>query len=106
LVYFFRHLNSSNLTKISRPTLLITDALNTKYSQGQRKTKDAQLLSKNFCEIRFKQLFFFYFLATILETMRRDGNVLICVDTAGRVLELALLLVRIFNLKKNKKRRL
>jgi hypothetical protein len=44
---FFRHLNSSNLTKISRPTLLITDALNTKYSQGQRKTKDAQLLSTN-----------------------------------------------------------
>ena len=43
----FRHLNSSNLTKISRPTLLITDALNTKYSQGQRKTKDAQLLSTN-----------------------------------------------------------
>jgi Cft2 family RNA processing exonuclease len=32
-------------------------------------------------------------LATILDTMRRDGNVLICVDTAGRVLELALLLV-------------
>ncbi len=27
--------------------------------------------------------------------MRRDGNVLICVDTAGRVLELALLLVSI-----------
>ena len=27
--------------------------------------------------------------------MRRDGNVLICVDTAGRVLELALLLVRL-----------
>ena len=25
--------------------------------------------------------------------MRRDGNVLICVDTAGRVLELAQLLV-------------
>jgi hypothetical protein len=45
LSLFFRHLNSSNLTKISRPTLLITDALNTKYSQGQRKTKDAQLLS-------------------------------------------------------------
>ena len=43
-----RHLNSSNLTKISRPTLLITDALSTKYSQGQRKTKDAQLLSTMF----------------------------------------------------------
>ncbi|CAF3339884.1 unnamed protein product [Rotaria socialis] len=73
-----RHLNSSNLTKIIRPTLLITDALNTKYSQGQRKTKDAQLLT------------------TILETMRRDGNVLICVDTAGRVLELALLLEQLW----------
>jgi Cft2 family RNA processing exonuclease len=34
-----------------------------------------------------------FHLATILETVRRDGNVLICVDTAGRVLELALLLV-------------
>ncbi|CAF5229882.1 unnamed protein product, partial [Rotaria magnacalcarata] len=71
-------MNSSNLTKIIRPTLLITDALNTKYSQGQRKTKDAQLLT------------------TILETMRRDGNVLICVDTAGRVLELALLLEQLW----------
>lgn len=47
LLFPFSHLNSSNLTKISRPTLLITDALNTKYSQGQRKTKDAQLLSMN-----------------------------------------------------------
>ena len=33
-------------------------------------------------------------LAKIVETMRRDGNVLICVDTARRVLELAQLLVR------------
>ena len=31
--------------------------------------------------------------ANILQTMRRDGNVLIAVDTAGRVLELAHLLV-------------
>ncbi len=31
ILSFHRHLNSSNLTKISRPTLLITDALNTKY---------------------------------------------------------------------------
>ncbi|CAF1091481.1 unnamed protein product, partial [Didymodactylos carnosus] len=72
-----RHLNSSNMAKINRPTLLITDALNT-ISQGQRKTKDALLLT------------------TILETMRRDGNVLICVDTAGRVLELALLLEQLW----------
>ena len=32
--------------------------------------------------------------AKIIETMRSDGNVLIAVDTAGRVLELAILLVR------------
>jgi len=56
----------------------LTDALNTKYSQGQRKAKDAQLLT------------------TILETVRHDGNVLICVDTAGRVLELALLLEQLW----------
>lgn len=30
----------------------------------------------------------------ILNTMRKDGNVLIAVDTAGRVVELSLLLVR------------
>ena len=100
-MFDFRHLNSSNLTKISRPTLLITDALNTKYSQGQRKTKDAQLLSMNirFCIPPFEKQT--SLLATILETMRRDGNVLICVDTAGRVLELALLLVRFLIHKKN-----
>jgi len=32
-------------------------------------------------------------LATILQTVRNDGNVLIAIDTAGRVLELAQLLV-------------
>ena len=31
--------------------------------------------------------------ATILQTMRNDGNVLVAVDTAGRMLELAQLLV-------------
>ena len=33
------------------------------------------------------------FVATILQTMRNDGNVLVAVDTAGRMLELAQLLV-------------
>ena len=33
--------------------------------------------------------------ATILTTMRRDGNVMVAVDTAGRMLELAQLLVRL-----------
>lgn len=93
---FFRHLNSSNLTKISRPTLLITDALNTKYSQGQRKAKDAQLLSRFFAPRLIPVIEPNFFSAAILETMRRDGNVLICVDTAGRVLELALLLEQLW----------
>jgi len=35
----------------------------------------------------------YYFAATILHTMRSDGNVLVAVDTAGRMLELAQLLV-------------
>ena len=36
---------------------------------------------------------FFAFIAEILTTARRNGNVLIVVDTAGRVLELSQLLV-------------
>ena len=35
----------------------------------------------------------FAFIAEILTTARRNGNVLIVVDTAGRVLELSQLLV-------------
>ena len=38
-------------------------------------------------------------LANILETQRNDGNVLIAVDTAGRVLELAQLLDQIWRTK-------
>ncbi|XP_077966270.1 cleavage and polyadenylation specificity factor subunit 2-like isoform X2 [Styela clava] len=56
------------------PQLLITDAYNASYQQARRKLRDEELLTK------------------IIETMRSDGNVLIAVDTAGRVLELAILL--------------
>ena len=35
-----------------------------------------------------------YLLDEMLQTARRDGNVLIVVDTAGRVLELSQLLVK------------
>ena len=38
-------------------------------------------------------LFSILFLANIMQTLRKDGNVLIAVDSAGRVLELAHLLV-------------
>ena len=60
---------------LSRPHLLITDAFNALYMQNRRRNRDEQLMT------------------LIVQTLRSDGNVLIAVDTAGRVLELAQLLV-------------
>ena len=54
-----------------RRGLLITDAFNTTYTQARRRLRDEQLMTN------------------ILATLRNSGNVLVCVDTAGRVLELA-----------------
>ena len=54
-----------------RPSLLITDARNATYRQTRRRERDEQLMTN------------------ILQTLRNSGNVLVCVDTAGRVLELA-----------------
>uniref|UniRef100_A0A2C9KE52 Cleavage and polyadenylation specificity factor subunit 2 n=1 Tax=Biomphalaria glabrata TaxID=6526 RepID=A0A2C9KE52_BIOGL len=69
-----RHLNGCQLDQISRPSLLITDTLNALYNQPSRRQRDEQLMT------------------TILQTMRNDGNVLVAVDTAGRMLELAQLM--------------
>uniref|UniRef100_A0A9J7YP74 Cleavage and polyadenylation specificity factor subunit 2 n=1 Tax=Cyprinus carpio carpio TaxID=630221 RepID=A0A9J7YP74_CYPCA len=66
---------------ISRPSLLITDSFNASYVQPRRKQRDEQLLTN------------------VMETLRGDGNVLIAVDTAGRVLELAQLLDQIWRTK-------
>lgn len=44
-------------------------------------------------------LLFFPLTANVMETLRGDGNVLIAVDTAGRVLELAQLLDQIWRTK-------
>ena len=59
------------MLRLSRPSLLITDAFNATYSQARRRLRDEQLMTN------------------ILSTLRNSGNVLVCVDTAGRVLELA-----------------
>uniref|UniRef100_UPI00358E8751 cleavage and polyadenylation specificity factor subunit 2 n=1 Tax=Myxine glutinosa TaxID=7769 RepID=UPI00358E8751 len=75
------HLNGCVLESVTRPSLLITDSLNALYMQARRKQRDEQLLTN------------------ILETLRNDGNVLIAVDTAGRVLELAQLLDQIWRTK-------
>ncbi|OCT65073.1 hypothetical protein XELAEV_18041315mg [Xenopus laevis] len=75
------HLNGCSLEMINRPSLLITDSFNATYVQPRRKQRDEQLLTN------------------VLETLRGDGNVLIAVDTAGRVLELAQLLDQIWRTK-------
>ncbi|XP_015781922.1 cleavage and polyadenylation specificity factor subunit 2 [Tetranychus urticae] len=74
-----RHLNGCFLEHISRPSLLVTDAYNAKYSQARRKERDEQLMTN------------------ILATLRDGGNVLIAVDTAGRVLELAHMLDQLWH---------
>ena len=69
-----RHLNGCTLDSINRPHLLITDAYNADYRHIKRSLREEHLV------------------AHITKTMRNDGNVLICTDTAGRVLDLAQLL--------------
>jgi len=74
-----RHLNGCSLVDeealLGRPPqLLITDAYNAFYSHHRRKFRDELLFDK------------------VKQTLHNDGNVLIVVDTAGRVLELAILL--------------
>lgn len=69
-----RHLNGAVLESLSRPSILITDALNATTKLRMRKERDRDLLQ------------------LITETLRRNGNVLMPCDTAGRVLEILLLL--------------
>uniref|UniRef100_L7MA23 Cleavage and polyadenylation specificity factor subunit 2 n=1 Tax=Rhipicephalus pulchellus TaxID=72859 RepID=L7MA23_RHIPC len=73
-----RHLNGCALETISRPSLLITDCYNANYVQARRRTRDEQLMTN------------------ILQTLRNSGNVLVAVDTAGRVLELAHMLEQLW----------
>ncbi|QCD94826.1 cleavage and polyadenylation specificity factor subunit 2 [Vigna unguiculata] len=69
-----RHLNGTALGSFVRPAVLITDAYNALNNQPYRRQKD-----KEFGDI-------------LKKTLRAGGNVLLPVDTAGRVLELILLL--------------
>ncbi|XP_065053263.1 cleavage and polyadenylation specificity factor subunit 2-like [Rhopilema esculentum] len=68
------HLNGAVLETLSRPSLLITDSFTALNIQARRKERDIQLMDN------------------IHTAVRRNGNVLLAVDTAGRVLELAQLL--------------
>ena len=69
-----RHLNGTAFDAIHRPALLITDACNVGRAVPNKATRDAQLTD------------------AILSSVRKNGNVLIPIDPAGRVLELILLL--------------
>ncbi|XP_075145543.1 cleavage and polyadenylation specificity factor subunit 2 [Haematobia irritans] len=78
-----RHLNGCELERLQRPSLLITDAFNALYQQARRRARDEKLMTN------------------ILQTLRGNGNVLIAVDTAGRVLELAHMLDQLWKNKES-----
>uniref|UniRef100_A0A7I4EGV0 Cleavage and polyadenylation specificity factor subunit 2 n=1 Tax=Physcomitrium patens TaxID=3218 RepID=A0A7I4EGV0_PHYPA len=67
-----RHLNKTVLENFVRPAVLITDAYNALNNQPPRKQRDQE------------------FIDMILKVLRAEGNVLLPVETAGRVLELIL----------------
>eukprot|EP00479_Gromia_sphaerica_P011846 TRINITY_DN6022_c0_g1_i1.p1 TRINITY_DN6022_c0_g1~~TRINITY_DN6022_c0_g1_i1.p1 ORF type:complete len:250 (+),score=27.03 TRINITY_DN6022_c0_g1_i1:201-950(+) len=69
-----RHLNRTVLETFERPTVLITDAFNYGWSHKNRKFRDSELIEK------------------LMSALRDCGNVLIPTDTAGRVLELLMIL--------------
>ena len=68
-----KHLNGTTLESLKRPSVLITDSLSVT-REVQSKTRDDEIMN------------------VILRSVRQDGNVLIPIDPAGRVLELLLLL--------------
>ncbi|CAH1731617.1 unnamed protein product [Aphis gossypii] len=65
-----RHLNGSDLERLGRPSLLILDCFNAAYAQPRRRSRDEALMT------------------CLLTTLHVKGNVLLAIDTAGRVLEL------------------
>ncbi|ROT74637.1 probable cleavage and polyadenylation specificity factor subunit 2 [Penaeus vannamei] len=74
-----RHLGGCELDKITRPSLLITDAFNASYRQERRRHRDEKLV------------------AQLQETCRNGGNVLIATDTGGRVLEMTHMLEQMWS---------
>lgn len=74
-----RHLNGCTFDGIGRPNLLITDAYNALYNQPRRKQRDEQLVTK------------------LLGTVRDGGDVMVVIDTAGRILEISHLLDQLWH---------
>eukprot|EP01119_Soliformovum_irregulare_P022802 TRINITY_DN7866_c0_g1_i1.p1 TRINITY_DN7866_c0_g1~~TRINITY_DN7866_c0_g1_i1.p1 ORF type:complete len:717 (-),score=229.90 TRINITY_DN7866_c0_g1_i1:43-2193(-) len=78
-----RHLEATDLDHIGRPTVLITDAFNALTAQESRKMRESQLHQN------------------IVSTLTGGGNVLMPVDTSGRVLELLMGLDQYWHSQKN-----
>ncbi|XWS48451.1 hypothetical protein CRYUN_Cryun13aG0078100 [Craigia yunnanensis] len=78
-----KHLNGTVLESFVRPAVLITDAYNALNNQPPKQQKQRD---KDFVD-------------TISKTLEAGGNVLLPVDTAGRVLELLLVLEEHWSLK-------
>ncbi|XP_031632233.1 probable cleavage and polyadenylation specificity factor subunit 2 [Contarinia nasturtii] len=78
-----RHLNGCELEKMQRPSLLITDAYNANYNQARRRARDEKLMTN------------------ILQTLRNGGNVMVTIDAAGRLLELAHMLEQLWKNKES-----
>ncbi|CAG9105608.1 unnamed protein product [Plutella xylostella] len=66
-----RHLNGCEVERLLRPSLMLVGAMNANHVQQRRRLRDEKLMT------------------TILSGLRGGGCVLVCTDTAGRVLELA-----------------
>lgn len=73
-----------------RPTLLITDAKNVFVSHKPRKERDKQLIGEDCCFYEFflslKRTIILSNKDSIMSTLKAGGNVLLPIDTAGRVL--------------------
>jgi len=80
-----RHLNGSTLGELGgKPSILITDAYNMKPISSTIETSSASGAKK---ESPSTQI-----LSTVIDTLNHGGNVLLPVETAGRVFELMLIL--------------
>lgn len=69
-----RHLGGTALETLSKPTLLIVDSLNAIYAPLGRKKRESELLEQ------------------VTKTLGEGGDVLMPVDSGGRVLEIAMVL--------------
>lgn len=78
-----RHLNPTVLETLNRPTLLITDAFSALSAETNMRNRDTE------------------FFESLMNTLRRDGNVLIPTDSTGRALELLVCLEQYWQLYKH-----